>query len=213
MSHLKTELKLACYVCLALLTNSLATASLSADPCGMVPPIYTGTGSPITRTGLQQTYVFYKDGIETLVIRPGFEGKIDNFGMLIPFPAVPDIRKVSDNIFAHMKQAIDPPEIVIDMRPVLEKKAEAARFLDLKADAEELYIGRVNVIKEEAVGMYQVAVLEAKDPKALEAWMTTHDYVYPKGMDDVCGEYIEAKCCFVAVKANSGNQPAGEPKP
>ena len=59
----------------------------------------------------------------------------------------------------------------------------------------------VNVLREEAVGMYQVAVLEAADPKALEAWMTAHQYVYPKGMDGVCAEYIEAKWCFVAVKA------------
>ena len=59
-----------------------ATTSVAfADPCGMVPPIYTGEGVPLTRIGEQQTYVFYKDGIETFVIRPGFQGKVDNFGM------------------------------------------------------------------------------------------------------------------------------------
>ena len=64
-------------------------AQVKADPCGMVPPIFIGDESPITRIGLQKTYVFHKDGVETFVIRPGFSGKVDNFGMLIPFPTPP----------------------------------------------------------------------------------------------------------------------------
>ncbi|MEK6234746.1 MAG: hypothetical protein N2C14_08540, partial [Planctomycetales bacterium] len=67
---------------------------LQADPCGMVPPIYSGQGSPIIRVGEQATFVFYKDGVETFVIRPAFSGKVDEFGMLIPFPSPPALRKV-----------------------------------------------------------------------------------------------------------------------
>ena len=98
-------------------------ASVSwADPCGMVPPIYPdGQSPPLTRIGEQKTYVFYKDGIETFVIRPGFEGKADDFGMLIPFPTPPAIRKVPDNIFGHIAAAIDPPEVVVDLTPRLQK--------------------------------------------------------------------------------------------
>ena len=88
---------------------SLVAGTVVADPCGMVPPVYTGPGTPITRIGEQQTYVFYKDGVETFVIRPGFTGKVDEFGMLIPFPTPPAIRKVDDAIFSHIAAAIDPP--------------------------------------------------------------------------------------------------------
>ena len=88
-----------------------------SDPCGMVPPIYTGPGVPITRIGLQQTYVFHDRGMESIVIRPGFEGKVDNFGMLIPFPTPPAIRKVPDPIFEQIAAAVDPPEVIVDLRP------------------------------------------------------------------------------------------------
>ena len=65
---------------LALAVLSLSLSSVTAfDPCGMVPPIYTGNVVPIKRIGLQQTYVFYKDGVESVVIRPGFSGNVDNF--------------------------------------------------------------------------------------------------------------------------------------
>ncbi len=117
-----------------------APSSLWADPCGMVPPVYQGPGTPITRIGEQQTYVFFKDGIETFVIRPGFQGKVDEFGMLIPFPTPPAIRKVPDHIFPHIAAAVDPPEVVIDLRQrwlgkgrrfaAAEKKAEGLRLDD-----------------------------------------------------------------------------------
>ena len=57
----------------------LLGSSVQADPCGMVPPITVGDDVPIARVGYQQTYVFYKDGVETFVIHPGYKGKIDEF--------------------------------------------------------------------------------------------------------------------------------------
>ena len=66
--------------------------SVLADPCGMVPPIYVTDNTSLVRVGDQQTYVFYKDGIETFVIRPGFSGKVEDFGMLISFPTPPALR-------------------------------------------------------------------------------------------------------------------------
>lgn len=93
----------------------------SADPCGMVPPIYPGQEIPLSRVGLQQTYVSYKDGVETFVIRPGFTGKVDQFGMLIPFPTPPAIRKVPDHIFGHIAAAVDPPEVVVDLRYLFQR--------------------------------------------------------------------------------------------
>ena len=104
--------------CLLFLLPALATS----DPCGMVTPIYLGPGTPaqppIVRVGLQQTYVFHRKGVETFVIRPGFRGNVDNFGMLIPFPNPPAIRKVPDNVFDQIANAIDPPEVVIDLRHI-----------------------------------------------------------------------------------------------
>ena len=187
-----------------------------SDPCGMVPPIYTGNRAPISRVGLQQTYVMYKDGIETFVIRPGFQGKVDEFGMLIPFPSPPSLRKVPDNVFPQIKNAIDPPEVVVDLRLKgfggggVGGGGPGGGGLRFKkfADKEE-----VNVIKEEAVGMYEVAVLEAGSATALKRWMDHHGYQYPEGMDKVCEEYIEQKWCFVAVKTKVGQKKGVDPKP
>lgn len=186
-----------------------------ADPCGMVPPIYTGPGVPIVRTGLQQTYVFYKDGVETFVIKPGFEGRVEDFGMLIPFPTPPELRKVPDNIFEHIDNAIDPPEVVLNLNPIEPASDElfaangAMDDMQLRFRADE---SSVVVLKEEAVGMYEVAVLQAGSSAALKRWMDDNGYQYPKGMDKTAEEYVQDKWCFVAVKTKVGRAAGAEPQ-
>jgi hypothetical protein len=194
---------------------ALVHSSVSADPCGMVPPVYVGNDVPIARVGEQKTYVFYKDGIETLVIRPGFEGKVEEFGMLIPFPAIPDLRKVSDNIFPHIAAAIDPPEVVIDVRQRIFSRLASARPSNSLAFAngKKLAETEVRVVKQEAVGMYEVAVLEAGSAAALKKWVDEHGFQYPEGMDDACNDYVKQGWCFVAVKTKVGQKHGVDPKP
>ncbi len=189
---------------------------VKADPCGMVPPIFIGNQSPITRIGLQKTYVFHKDGVETFVIRPGFSGKVDNFGMLIPFPNPPELRKVADDTFEQIANAIDPPEVVVDLRlrKMMMRRGGAVPEAAMSADT-PLMIKKssVQVLKEEAVGMYEVAVLSAGSAEALKKWMDKNSYKYPEGMDDVTADYISEGWCFVAVKTKVGDRGAVNPQP
>ena len=194
---------------LALFIQASPTA---ADPCGMVPPIYLGNGS-ITRIGLQKTYVFHKDGIQTFVIRPGFQGNVDNFGMLIPFPNPPSLRKVPDNIFEQIADAIDPPEVVVDLREVFMTLEDVDSAMPRAAAGLSFMEESVVVLNQEAVGMYEVAVLQAGSAKALKEWMDQNGFRYPEGMDAVTEDYVKLDWCFVAVKTKVGNKGAVHPAP
>ncbi len=205
---------------LALLGMTAAPAV--ADPCGMVPPIRISDGSKpaIQRQGAQRTYVMFHQGVETMVLRPGFTGEIDDFGMLIPFPSPPALRKIDDETFAHIEGLIDPPEVEVhlyDPRMMYEEMemADGAGFADYAPEAEEksLEYDEVNVLNQEAVGMYQVAVLEAGSPKALAKWMAENGYRYPDGMDETVNDYVGASWCFVAIKATVGSAPGVSPQP
>src|SRR5215471_14391999 len=144
---------------LAIVLGQWFTTPVFADPCGMVPPIYVTDNTSLVRVGDEQTYVFFKEGLETFVIRPGFSGKVEDFGMLISFPTPPALRKVSEDIFPQIGKAIDPPEVVLDVRPQMNFLANAApasgggafgapQGLMLKRD-------EVRVLRQEAVGMYE----------------------------------------------------------
>ena len=202
----------------------LLLASLAdADPCGMVPPLNVDVGPGVLqRDGAQRTYVMHSRGIQTLALRPGFTGSVDDFGMLIPFPSVPAIRKIDDQTFAHIEAAVDPPTMDIQILDpmVLEMARGGGRFpaatkSTAAPEMEEapLAYNEVNVVKEEAMGMYQVAVLEAGSPKALARWMEDNGYRYPEGMDAVVQDYVDSRWCFVAVKAKVGQAPGVSPHP
>ena len=188
-----------------------------ADPCGMVPPIAVTSSNAIARQGAQRTYVFFKDGIETIALRPGFTGSVEDFGMLIPFPSPPALRKIEDDTFAHIEAAIEPPKVrVRKRRPVTfrGKRSKSARAVP-SSESSGLRIQKdeVRVLNQEAVGMYQVAVLEAGSSKALARWMKENGYRYPKGMDDVTDEYVAQSWCFVAIKAAVGSADGIAPEP
>jgi hypothetical protein len=183
--------------------------------CGMVPPIYVTDNTSIVRVGDEQTYVFYKDGLETFVIRPGFSGKVEDFGMLISFPTPPALRKVSEDIFPQIAKAIDPPEVVVDLRPrpgvtVFFSRSEVRQS---KRDFDGLALGKdeVRVLKQEAVGMYEVAVLEAGSAKALKRWMDDHGYKYPSGMDAACEEYVKLAGALWPRRPRSAARPTSIP--
>src|SRR5262249_30876357 len=189
-----------------------------ADPCGMVPPIYVTDNTSLVRVGDEQTYVFFKDGLETFVIRPGFSGKVEDFGMLISFPAPPALRKVAEDIFPQIAAAIDPPEVVVDLRQrylLRSLSRQSGKAFDAQGGDDRLKLKRdeVRVLRQEAVGMYEAAVLEAGSAAALKRWMDDHGYKYPAGMDAVCDEYVKLGWCFVAEKAKVGGKANVDPKP
>ncbi len=190
----------------------------------MVPPIGTAdTPGAIRRVGAQMTYVFYQNGIESFVIRPGFTGRVEQFGMLIPFPSPPSIKKVEDDIFAHIQRAIDPPEIPLHLQIYdglglgdSVGSLLGTNGLGLRGSGGGiggLAINEVRVVRQEAVGMYEVAVLKAGSAGALKRWMKDHRYRFPKGMEQTANAYIRGRWCFVAVKARVGKKRGIVPRP
>lgn len=203
-----------------MLSLLLLSQLAAADPCGMVPPAWIPDGEPgIVRVGDQITYSFFDQGVQTIAIRPGFTGKVHEFGMLVPFPSPPSMKKMNDATFTHLEAAVDPPILQVHLydntpRPVADY-AMAAPSAKSSARQEEagLRYNEVKVVSQEAIGMYEIAVLEAGSPKALERWMTHNDYKYPDGMDAVVGDYVDLRWVFVAVKAKVGQMPGVTPKP
>ncbi|CAG0997428.1 hypothetical protein PLCT2_02848 [Planctomycetaceae bacterium] len=214
----KIAAALAVLVALAATVTTQPVPIVKADPCGMVPPLYAGKTPQIERTGLKKTYVFYKNGIETFAIKPGFKGKLSEFGMLVPVPSTPSIKKIADKTFEHLDAAIDPPEIEVWVGPDRRWAEDAAGptsavGLGGGGGGGLAYRDRVNVIKQEAVGMYTVVVLEAGSSKALKKWMDENGYRFPDGMEGTCEEYIGQGWQFVAVKAKVGAKPGVDAAP
>lgn len=204
---MKHALRLA--VCCLLL---VVGTDLLADPCGMVPP--RNLGHTLIRKGLQMTYVFFRDGIETIAIRPGFAGSASEFGMLVPFPSPPTVKKAPQDLFEQIAAAIDPPEVhvaVTRRRGPVSYGGPATGGPGTGGPAVKKE--EVVVLDRDAVGMYELVVLAAGSAAALERWMTEHGFRFPVGMDRACEQYIEQGWCFVAVKVRVGLASGAQPRP
>jgi hypothetical protein len=89
----------------------------------------------------------------------------------------------------------------------------AAAKSPLTSREAQLSYSSVRVLKEEAVGMFQAATLEAGSAEALRKWMEANQYVYPKGMDEAVNHYVDERWCFVAIKARVGTVKEAAPRP
>ena len=139
--------------------------------------------------------------------------------MLIPFPSPPELYKINDETFTQLERALSPPSI-----DVYQYDNEAMGLVDgssLGASGGGLrgFIGNKGApspsesirVREEALGMYQVAVIEAGSAKALKRWMREHQYKFPEGMEEVAQDYVEASWAFVAIKTKIGAKSNIEP--
>jgi hypothetical protein len=210
-------------ICAAL--GTLLTVPVAADPCGMVPPIRLPTASKaaaIKRVGVQTTYVFHRNGMQTVLIHPGFEGTLHEFGMLIPFPAPPSVKKVPEDTLQHIAAAVDPPLLPVEIQdPLLydlggltvSGSADSEGYGGLSFEAPKLAVDEVRIVRQEALGMYELAVIEAGSARALDTWMSDHGFAYPGGMDDTVSDYVNDRWYFVAVKARVGQAPGVAPRP
>ncbi len=62
----------------------------------------------------------------------------------------------------------------------------------------------VSVLRQEAVGPYDVVVLRGTDAMALRTWLTDHNYVVPATMEPVLDHYVALHMDFVALRLQDG---------
>ena len=194
----------------------------TADPCGMVPPMTVASNEQmIARRGIQRTYVMHKNGIETMALHPAFTGKVKDFGMLIPFPSPPELYKINDETFAQLERSLEPPIIDIYQYDNVDfGLLDGSNLSGLGRGSGGLgALGSKGAqsrdslrVREEALGMYQVAVIEAGSAQALKRWMQEHQYKFPEGMEEVAQDYVESNWAFVAIKTKIGAKSNIEPE-
>lgn len=89
-------------------TNWILWLLCSAGPAladGMVfPEVYY----PKAEIPNQQALIQYSEGIERLVIETSFLGEGTNFAWVVPLPAAPEVKPVSESFFANLQRAFQP---------------------------------------------------------------------------------------------------------
>ena len=161
--------------------------------------------------------VFVRNGRKSVItMASDYRGPAADFAMIVPSPRVLErnqIRTVKAETIAHL-DAYSAPRLVeyndddpcapmILVEPVVvEESSSVAGFRGPKA------LG-VTVEAEYAVGVYDIAVLSAKESDGLVTYLRQEGYKIPDGAELVLADYIADKMKFFVARVNLKRHDAG----
>jgi hypothetical protein len=132
----------------------------------------------------QKAIILHDVGREDLLLQVKYEGPLEEFGWLIPVPAVPTVEQGSMQPFYELSQLTQ------------RRFGVHAVTMGLSLDADD----DVKVIETKTVGAYEVTVLSARDAGSLARWLQANDYSIPEDKTGIIDDYIHKGWCFVAAK-------------
>lgn len=148
---------------------------------------------PVLVKGDQRVFIYHRRGMQHLVLQNSFEGQASDFGMILPLPAPPEIKKVDRKFFAQLIQLTNLPQAgKLAAR-------ESAGAADTQATPPQ-----VVVINRQVVGVFEAVTLGATDADALTKWLDDNRYTYDKTAVDLFRHYVAQKWVFVAIRAKLG---------
>lgn len=140
-----------------------------------------------------EVFLTYDDGVQTVVIKPEWQGTAKGFGMVYPVPSKPEVTAGPMDLFWQLEEATNP---WIQQPPIMYAEDTA---MGIKASAES-----VTVVEEKQVAEYKVTVLKATSATALTSWLKKNGYNYSKEDTSKVKYYVDkGGFYFVALKVDA----------
>jgi hypothetical protein len=154
----------------------------------------------------------------------GYTGRPEEFSWILPIQGGPDVRveladvrflAALDDATGAQVEPVRTPErqcpvcytpppavqyVCGRQSPAAYDSAGRGAFADAAASAD----ASVTVLREEAVGPYQVTTLRGSDAGALREWLNTNHYVVPAALEPVLDHYVGLHMDFVALRLRDG---------
>ncbi|MEY2665310.1 MAG: hypothetical protein RLZZ480_415 [Candidatus Parcubacteria bacterium] len=160
---------------------------------GWIMPPYGKEYQPGEAT---EVFMMYEDGVETVILKPEWQGNMKEFGMVYPVPAKPTVKAGPVNLFWELDEATNPwvqPPVVYEEARYDEESVKAT------ADA-------VTVVEEAQVAEYKVTILKATSATSLTSWLKKNGYNYTKEDTSKVKYYVDkGDFYFVALKVDASH--------
>lgn len=174
------------------LAAAVGLAPAAASACGG----FFCSATPVDQQA--ERIVFVQEDETTLraIVEIQYQGDRTNFAWVVPVPSVPEL----DTFYPQAFQALDlatqpvynPPWQCL---PQFEGDAAADGGAP-NADED----GEVMVLDRRAVGPFDTATIESRDPDALVEWLRTNDFRIPEAMEPFIALYTNEGLKFLAMK-------------
>jgi len=145
---------------------------------------------------------------EHFIRRATFKGKAHDFGFLVPTPAAPTLAEVNDGIFDQLeaktaRRTIHRTTAKIDWTPLV-------LLWSYKGDGMMMTTARppVEVLSTQKLAGYEAVVLDATDAKALNDWLTAHEYATTPDLAAWLDAYVKQGWKITAFKIDKSQSEA-----
>ena len=167
-----------------------AVVVLAALP--MIPPACCGVGRIPPRFGLQANVIVWDADrkIEHFIRNASFVTPDRSLGFIAPTPTVPELSKVSEEIFSYLA-SLQPFSATEGEKELVSKSADRD--------------GMPEVIQEVEVAGFTATTLRATDSQGLAKWMKQNGYVTTPGIEKWTQYYIQKKWMLTAFKVSAMN--------
>lgn len=208
-----------------LLGLTISDSRVTADGKYYVPPDVPRPEDPS-----QRALIIHDSDKEFLLIQAQAVGRAEEFGWVIPVPAVPAVgsldREKTDKIFWSLASQTEPRVrsrsdtifgVVLVLFGIAFLSALAYKKWVLASMVLVLFLlvvvvvvplgpgnlpdqADVAILASARVGVYDTKVLRAGDPSALKDWLTEHGFRFDAEDEKVFQSYIDRSWCFVAAR-------------
>jgi hypothetical protein len=138
----------------------------------------------------QKAMIYYHNGVEQLVISPGFDGAVGDFAWVVPVPARPQVEVLKGAPFHELARLVEPAP-------------RRAMAMAKRAAEDMAAVASVQVLERKTVGDYDVSVLASTDANALLTWLRANRYHLPEKAVAPMQSYIREGWTFVACRIKS----------
>lgn len=172
---------------------------------------------PIDQAGEQ--IVFRQEGDQvTAMVLIQYQGDAKDFSWVVPVPGIPEFAVGSDLVFPALEQATraqfrldiegapcPSPDFPLFGFPGSNGNNANGSFDFASEDG-------VQILKETAVGPFDIVVVTSDDPEAMAIWLKENDYDLTERGSELIAPYVADGMNFVAVRLQQ-NQGVGDIKP
>lgn len=141
--------------------------------------------------GEMKSLVYYKDGIETIVVKPIFKTNAKDFSFVIVLPNRPVIKEAPNRIFTDLENLTNPL-LPIALTANDDNTEEPENSVDIE------------VIEELVIGDFDAVILRGNDTDKITDWLQANNYTIKEDAEDNFKYYVEqGNRYFVALKINA----------
>ena len=202
----------------AAMATAVVATPTEATACGCFAPPNPAT--PVVQAGEEIVFAM-KDGMITMHVRVQNSGPAETFGWLLPLPAEHALELGTEELFDTLRQST-APRFALDWRFEGDCNWGGGGDAGVVASDGGFAPGNNNtggqeqppsvLVRREAVGPYDAAILRADDQVEMLAWLRDNGYFVPDPLGEAVGPYIREGGFFLALKLLS-DRDAGDISP